>query len=156
MQYIGCLLMCMLDGNVLSQSHLCPVKPGSNHTQRTRQGLVQMDVPVQQLQLTSIKKTHSTMARSHHRGGDADRNISTCSQAFGLQKEFYASLDKRWTSRRADWPMNKTPSVLISSPLNKLLIQVLAPRWTFTGSQKRREEPSVVFLSHYDNLMLKW
>lgn len=56
MQYIGCLLMCMLDGNVLSQSHLCPVKPGSNHTQRTRQGLVQMDVPVQQLQLTSIKK----------------------------------------------------------------------------------------------------
>lgn len=48
--------MSMLDGNVLSQSHFCPVKPGPNHSQRTRQGLVQMDVPVQQLQLTSIKK----------------------------------------------------------------------------------------------------
>lgn len=105
-------------------------------------------------------KTHLTKARSHHRGGDADRNISICSQAFGPQKEFYASLDKRWMSRRVDWPMNKTPSVLISSPLNKLLIQMLAPRWTFTGSQNRREEPSVVFLSHYDDfdaiLKLTW
>lgn len=59
---IGCLFMYMLDGNVLSESHLCPVKPGSDHSQRTRQGLVQMDVPVQQLQLTAIK-THSTKAR---------------------------------------------------------------------------------------------
>lgn len=48
--------MSMLDGNVLPKSHLCPVKPGSNHSQRPRQGLVQMDVPVQQLQMTSIKK----------------------------------------------------------------------------------------------------
>ncbi len=54
---IGCLFMSVLDGNVLSQSHLCPVKPSSNHPKRAWQGLVQMDVPVQQLQLTSIAKT---------------------------------------------------------------------------------------------------
>lgn len=52
---IGCLFVSMLDGNVLSESHLCSVKPGSNHSQRTRQRLVQVDVPVQQLQLTAIK-----------------------------------------------------------------------------------------------------
>lgn len=43
---VGRLLVSVLERNVLPQSHLRPVKPGSNHSQRTRQRLVQMDVPV--------------------------------------------------------------------------------------------------------------
>lgn len=65
-------------------------------------------------------------------------------------KEFYASLDKLWMSRGADCPMNKTSSVPVSSPLNKLVIQTLEPHWIFTGSQSE-EEPWVLFLSKYDN-----
>lgn len=63
------------------------------------------------------------------------------------QEEFYVSLDELWTSRGAD----KTSSVLVSSPPNKLLIQTLAPHWTLTGSPWR-EEPWGLFLSLYDNL----
>lgn len=43
---VGRLLVSVLERNVLPQSHFCPVKPGSNNPQRTRQRLVQMDVPV--------------------------------------------------------------------------------------------------------------
>lgn len=49
---IGCFFMNVLEGDVLPQSHLCSVKPGSNHPQRSRQRLIQVDVPVQQLQMT--------------------------------------------------------------------------------------------------------
>lgn len=62
------------------------------------------------------------------------------------QEEFYVSLDELWTSRGAD----KTSSVLVSSPPNKLLIQTLAPYWTLTGSPWRAE-PWGLFLSLYDN-----
>lgn len=53
---VGRLLVSVLDGNVLPQGHLGSVQPGSDGAQRTRQGLVQVDVPVQQLRLTPVQK----------------------------------------------------------------------------------------------------
>lgn len=44
------LLMCLLYGHVLPQRQLRPVQPRPDHAQRGRQGLVQLDVPVQELQ----------------------------------------------------------------------------------------------------------
>lgn len=43
---VGRLLVSVLERNVLPERHLCPVKPGSDHSQRAGQRLVQMDVPV--------------------------------------------------------------------------------------------------------------
>ena len=53
-QHVGRLLVSVLEGDVLPQSHLCSVEPGSDDSERTGQRLVQMDVPVQQLQTTAI------------------------------------------------------------------------------------------------------
>lgn len=50
-QHIGRLLVSVLKRNLLPKGQLCPVQPGSDHTQRAGKRLVQVDVPVQQLQL---------------------------------------------------------------------------------------------------------
>lgn len=51
--HVGRLLMSVLERNILPESQLCPVEPGSHHSQGSGKRLVQVDVPVQQLHLTS-------------------------------------------------------------------------------------------------------
>lgn len=85
-QNVGSFFMNVLEGDVLSQSHLCSVKPGSDHSQRPGQRFVQMNVPVQQLQLTPserkilTKKNYSGRSCSKHRA-------PVCSQATVLQQQ---------------------------------------------------------------------
>lgn len=109
--------MSMLDGNVLSQSHLCPVQPGSNHSQRTRQGFVQMDVPVQQLQLPSIKKTlyQNNIPPQWRLRWSKHFHMSISNQT---SKEFYASLDDLCMSSGANCPMSNECSCLLPSCLS--------------------------------------
>lgn len=46
---VGCDVMCLLENNLLSQGSFGFVQPRSNHIQRSRQGPVQLKMPVQKL-----------------------------------------------------------------------------------------------------------
>lgn len=52
-QHVGRLLVSVLKRNLLPQGQLCPVQPGPHHSQGTGKRFVQVDVPVQQLQMMS-------------------------------------------------------------------------------------------------------
>lgn len=62
-----------------------------------------------------------------------DQTISACSQALRLNKGLLISLDKTRISRGAHFPINKTSSVPVPSPVNKLIIQTQSSPWTFFG-----------------------
>lgn len=74
-----------------------------------------------------------------------DQTISACSQALRLNKGLLISLDKTRISRGAHFPINKTSSVPVPSPVNKLIIQTQSSPWTFFGRHWKGKFQSFTF-----------
>lgn len=80
-QHVGRLLVSVLKRNLLPEGQLCPVQPGSHHSQGTGKRFVQVDVPVQQLQLMSNFKKELKIENelgSWLRTVFSVRNVPTC------------------------------------------------------------------------------